>query len=252
MAADTLFSFVETLQGSRRWGRVLDAGTGEHSLVWLATLATESWTAVTGEASVARRLETQFTAAMRPADAIVCGNWSDPTFLHGECYDVVIADYLLGAIDGFAPYYQDRLFHRLRPHAGARLYVIGLEPYPAEAQNEWGRTILELTRLRDACILLAGHRMYREYPLDWTVRHVEEAAFVVEEARFFPIRYGPRFVEECSKVVRSKLPYLVDRRLAVELEGAIERLRERALATHDVSGSVPFGEDYVIAARPRA
>jgi 2-polyprenyl-6-methoxyphenol hydroxylase-like FAD-dependent oxidoreductase len=39
-----------------------------------------------------------------------------------------IADYLVGAIDGFSPYFQDRAFPRLARHLapGGRMYVIGL------------------------------------------------------------------------------------------------------------------------------
>ena len=43
-----LFQEIETLQGERPWGRMLDAGTGTHSIGWIGTLPTEQWTAVTG------------------------------------------------------------------------------------------------------------------------------------------------------------------------------------------------------------
>ena len=43
--------------------------------------------------------------------------------LAGETFDVVIADYLVGSIDGFAPYYQDQIYARLRPHVTKHLYV---------------------------------------------------------------------------------------------------------------------------------
>ena len=44
-------------------------------------------------------------------------------------FDTVLADYLLGAVEGFAPYWQGQLFGRLRPLVAKRLYVIGLQPY---------------------------------------------------------------------------------------------------------------------------
>ncbi|MBI4600963.1 MAG: class I SAM-dependent methyltransferase [Planctomycetes bacterium] len=250
--ADALFTFIASVQGSEPWGSVLDAGTGAHSLEWVAGLATSRWTAVTADASAAERLRKDFAARMRPADRIIAGNWGDPLFLHADVHDVVLADYLLGAVDGFAPYLQDRLFGRLRPLVGQRLYVVGLEPYPGEAPHPWGQVILEIARLRDACILLAGHRTYREYPLDWTVRSLEESGYSVEEAKAFPIRYGPRFVNGQLDVCRSKLRYLCDRSLAKELERAIEDLRGRALALHEVHRGALFGEDYVVDARPRA
>ncbi len=44
-------------------------------------------------------------------DQIIVGNWKDPSFLKGQVYDVVLADYLLGSIDGFAPYFQVTTSH---------------------------------------------------------------------------------------------------------------------------------------------
>jgi hypothetical protein len=187
---------------------------------------------------------------MRPADRVVLGNWSDPLLLHGEVYRVVVADYLLGAIDGFAPYFQERLFARLKPHVGSRLYVVGLEPYPDPTEHPWGQVILELTRLRDACILIAGHRTYREYPLAWVLRSLEASGYSIEEAKSFPIRYGERFVEECLSVCRQKLPYFRDRKLAGAMEKTIARLRDRALSACRAQGGSAFGADYVVAARP--
>jgi hypothetical protein len=96
---------------------------------------------------------------MRPGDRVLCGNWTDPILLHGEEYDVVLADYLLGALEGHATYYQDRLSDPLRPLVAGQLYCVGLAPYPDTASHPWG----------DACVLLSGRRTYREYPADWVV-----------------------------------------------------------------------------------
>jgi hypothetical protein len=74
----------------------------------------------------------------------------------------VVADYLVGAIDGFAPYTQDMIWRRLAKHmrAEARMYVIGMQPIPDFADSP-GDLVVDVTRIRDACILLAGHRCYR-------------------------------------------------------------------------------------------
>jgi len=246
MAVDTLFSYIEHLHSPASWETVLDAGTGSHSLEWLLRLPTKSWTAVTGDVAVEAKLKKKFASRMTAADRLVTGNWEDPLFLHGEVYDVVVADYLLGAVDGFSPYFQDRLFVRLRPHVGSRIYVVGLAPYPDATGDPWAKAIVEIVRLRDSCILLAGHRCYREYPMDWVLRHLESAGFTIEEARRFPIRYGPEFVNNQLNVCRRKLPYIQDGGLREGLLQAVERLRERALALCDIHSGSPFGEDYVV------
>lgn len=249
--SDTLFRHIESVQGIRPWGSVLDAGTGAHSLGWIAGLATERWTAVTGDPALASRLLESRSIARRPCDRIVLGNWTDPLLLHGETYDTVIADYLLGAIEGFAPYFQDRIFARLRPHVGERLYAVGLAPYPEPAGHLWGEVITRVARLRDACILLAGHRTYREYPVDWVLRRLEETSFEVEDVREFPICYGLPFVDEQLGVARRKLPLLRDRALARALEEHIDELRARAGEVHAATSEHTFGSDWVVSARVR-
>lgn len=248
--ADLLFDTLTRLHGSRPWGTVLDAGTGSHSLEWILGLPTTRWTAITGDPARERAMTEEFKGRIRPVDRVLSGNWTDPALLHGEVYDVVLADYLLGALDGFAPYFQDRLFERLRPHVGGALYGVGLAPYPDRADTPGGRIILEIARLRDACILLAGHRCYREYPLDWTVRHLERAGFEITDALTFPIVYGPRFLNGQLDVCKRKLPYFQDATLAGEMGRVIAELRERALKICAAEDGIRFGEDWVFAAKP--
>jgi hypothetical protein len=250
MTESAIFSHLEYLQGSEPWGGVLDAGTGRHSLEWISSLNSSRWTAVTADAERARKLEREFLDRMRPWDRVIGGNWADEALLHGESFDVVLADYLLGSIDGHAPYFQDRLFERLRRHVGGRLYVVGLEPYPRTAETPGGRIILEIVRLRDACILLAGDRCFREYPREWTIRRLESSGFTVEESRVFPCRYGHKFIDEQLEVCELKLPFFSSRDLAQSFSGRIHELRQRAFASFDPPGGIAFGEDYVILARP--
>ena len=94
--ADVLFNTVKRLQGNTPWGDVLDAGTGLHSLRWLTACTTRTVTAVTGDPSRERALREQLGAALRPVDRILTANWSSPSTLAGEAFDVVLADYLLG------------------------------------------------------------------------------------------------------------------------------------------------------------
>ncbi len=248
--ADLLFDTISRFHGAHPWGAVLDAGTGSHSLEWICGLDTTRWTAITGDPARELAMKAEFGPRLRPGDRVITGNWTDPTLLHGEVYDVVLADYLIGAIDGFAPYFQDRVFERLRPHVGGAIYGVGLAPYPDQASTPGGRIILEIARLRDACILLAGHRCYREYPLAWITRHLERAGFEITDALSFPIVYGPRFLNGQLDVCKRKLPYFQDASLAQEMTRVIEELRSRALKICAAEDGIRFGEDWVFAAKP--
>ncbi len=250
MTTDALFKHIELLQGARPWGRVLDAGTGSASLRWITGLNTMSWTAVTADPQRARKLGNEFSDSQRDSDRILAGNWSDPLLLGGEIFDVVLADYLIGSMDRFSPYFQYRFLRRLRPHVATRLYLVGLEPYRGEGDDAGGRLVLEIANLRDACILHAGHRCHREYPSDWVIGELESSGFSVEEEKRFPIIYGTKFINEQLDVCRRKLEFIENQELVGGLRSRIDKLREKALAFYDVHRGIRFGYDYAISARP--
>lgn len=247
----TLYERVTGLHGHRPWGAVLDAGTGPASMRWLLGLATERWTAVTGAVPMAEQTRAGIGEAIRGQDRLLVGNWADPELLAGERYDVVLADYLLGAIEGFAPYWQDRLFARLRPLVGKRLYMIGLDPYVQGVPDDpAGRLVNEIGRLRDACLLMSGQQPYREYPLDWSLRHLEQAGFRIADAQTVPILYRERFVHSQLDLCRQSVDRLRDRSLAAPLQAHIADLRTRALAHIAREGGLRHGHDYIIVAEP--
>lgn len=250
-AAGTLFAHVERLQGERPWGSVLDAGTGVNSMRWVLGLETERWTAVTGSPGHGAQVRDALDGRDRPDDRLLVGNWLDGDLLKGEVFDTVLADYLLGAVEGFAPYFQQDLFRRLRPHVGGRLYVIGLDPYvlgepatPAEAMAR------EIGRLRDVCLLLAGETPYREYPAEWAVARLEADGYRVLSARRFANRYKARWINSQLDMAARRTAKIEDRTLAEALGGRIEVLRARALEMAGAENGLRAGADWVIAAEP--
>jgi hypothetical protein len=238
---DALFTEIVRLQGSTPWGSVLDAGTGRHSLSFVKSLPTVRWTAVTARPDAALSAFHE-----RAEDRIVVGNWTNPSLLDGESFDTVLVDYVVGALDGFAPYFQDAFFARLRPHCRGRIYVIGLEPYGV-AHDEGGAIVWEIARLRDACILLAGDRCYREYPRAWVKERMAHAGFEIASDESFPIRYGARFVDGQLDVCRRKLAR-IDGAVRGALAARIENVAARAHGYLARVGEIRFGEDYVIGA----
>ena len=246
-----LFRHIEKLQGERPWGSFLDAGTGRKSLEWIGGLATERWTAVTASRGMAKIVSEALGERRRSQDRVVVGNWMDENLFAGELFDTVLLDYFIGAIEGFSPYWQDRALHRLRPHVKDRLYIVGVEPYvPSEPQDEAGRIVREIGRLRDACLLIAGERPYREYPLNWVLRHLGQAGFRLIEARYFPIRYRARFVNGQLDMCLRRLDKFDDPALAEAMRARVERLRDRALPLAESEAGLKHGADYVIAAEP--
>jgi len=247
-----LFQYIEELQGEASWGSMLDAGTGTNSISWIASLDTEKWTAITGAAAHAIEVRDKVGQAKRPQDRIILANWTDPDLLKGEVYDTVLADYLLGAIDGFAPYFQPELFHRLRQVTRKQLYFVGLEPYVTdEPESVDGKLVWRIGRYRDACLLLAGEMPYREYPSGWVADHMKLAGFKITAMRPFSIYYTAGFVHGQIDMCVPRLEKLADRKLAGRLLEYGKRLREEALSVmQKQDGKLRHGQDYVIAAVP--
>ena len=245
-----LFRYIQTLHGRQPWGSVLDAGTGLQSIHWMADLETESWTAVSAAPSHAEPLRKALGSKIRDQDKIVIGNWIDGNLLKGEVFDTVIADYLLGAIEGFSPFFQPFLFRRLRPLTGKTLYVKGLEPYVPinRPETKAGQLIWEIGRHRDACVLLGGDVPYREYPAQWVVDQLKIAGFSVQNVKHFDIRHKARFVNAQIDLCLPGLERLPDRDLAQALKARGEALRAEALAFIEAEGALGFGQNYVIAA----
>lgn len=249
--AGDIFDHIERLHSPDAWGSVLDAGVGVNSAEWLLSLNTERWTAVTASRAHAKQVETSIGARRRPQDNLIVGNWMDADLLRGQVHDVVLADYLLGAVEGFGPYFQDSLFRRLRPLVGRRLYVVGLDPYVVgETPDPAARCVREIGRLRDVCLLLADETPYREYPAEWVCDRLREAGFRLLSARRFANRYKARWVDSQLDMGLRRLAKVSDRGLAAALEARIEVLRAEALERAERDGGLRHGFDYVIAAEP--
>ena len=202
--------------------------------------------AVTGDVEMARQLQAEFQHELRPQDEIVVGNWNDPDFLnHLEPFDVILADYLIGALDGFAPYFQDQLLPRiqqnlLKPHG--MMHIIGMEPFPDEATCPQAQLIHEMANVRDACIRLASHRCYREYPKEWVIRQLKGIGGRVCFNQSFPIRYTAQVICRQLRVARNKLAFFPSPELAASMNFYISNLEKRAT---NVNGFT-FGSDYVL------
>ena len=114
---DILFSTLERFHGLRSWGRLLDAGTGIHSVKWIQSLGStcSSFMAVTADNGMCNQImrDADIQANLRSGDRIVVGNWLDENFCSqiGK-FDTILADYLIGAVDGFTPYEQDTIIQK--------------------------------------------------------------------------------------------------------------------------------------------
>lgn len=127
-----------------------------------------------------------------------------------------------------------------------------MDPNPVHRPlgTESGKIVWEIGRVRDACLLLAGERPYREYPLEWMRRRVGHAGFRVLDARRFPIRYRERSVNGQLDMCLDRLRRFASAELAETMKRYVEDLRARALRQLEREDGLRHGTDYVIAAEP--
>ena len=278
---DALFGSIERSQqeSGKPFGEFLDSGTGSHSLRWIASLvgndaddglSISRFCAVTADETMRRNVQNETEKlGIEDKGEVVIGNWAEgfdleedgkrSTIIKGagrhlcrdEKYDTILCDYLIGAVDGFSPYYQDRIFPRLVTHLrpGGRVYVVGLNPIPDSVDGP-ADVFCRITKLRDACILLANNRCYREYPPDWIERHLKLAGLKVVSQKRFPIMYSLNTMLRQLNVARSKLSLFPSKSLADEMRKSIDELEAEAKQAIEKSptGRIRLGFDYVIAA----
>jgi hypothetical protein len=253
---DVLFGCIESCQGDVPFGNFLDAGTGIHSLRWMATLllgkekGMTSFTAITADVNMQRNVQQEAkNLGVLEGNSIVVGNWFGDLELPLSQYDTILADYLIGAMDGFSPYQQDEMIPKLMKllKPGGRMYIVGLEPIPDAAEGP-GNIICKVRQVRDACILLSGHRCYREYPLEWVERQISRTPNLsLIQSNKFPILYRYNTIQRQINVGRSKLSFFTLPSLAMSMKETLDDLDRQALKLTS-NGPIKFGFDYVVAA----
>lgn len=170
-------------------------------------------------------------------------------------------DYLVGAIEGFAPYYQDAIIERIARHLvpGGRVYLVGLQPLSESPPNDLeseddvaaSKLIQEMARVRDACILLAGRRCYREFPMTWCHRQLEVAGFAVESSIKLANVYKRETVQRQLQVAKNQFVWFNDENLQEAMTQKIGTLEQRAATLFEGGKKIRFGFDYVLAARKK-
>ena len=275
---DALFGAIEEQQGAKPFGSFLDAGTGMHSLRWIATLKSKGmtgFTAVTADKNMQKNVQRESDAlGVSDIGQIEMGNWFESTTtgttksassktplldFPDASFDTILADYLIGAMDGFSPFKQDlmipKLARLLKP--GGRLYIVGLEPIPDSVPGD-ANIIAKVRQVRDACILLAGHRCYREYPLSWVKRQVlalsseeqQHGSLELLTSLKFPILYRQATIRKQIEVARSKFPFFEEPSLKTAMAELLDDLENESLKATVTSpkGRISQGFDYVVVA----
>jgi len=131
---------------------------------------------------------------------------------------------------------------------GGKLYIVGLEPIPDHVDGD-GNIICKVRQIRDACILLAGHRCYREYPAEWIQRQITNIPeLTLLNTTTFPILYSHKTIVNQINVARSKLEYFLSPQLAEEMKSVLDDLEGQSLEATSNGKRLKLGHDYAVTA----
>lgn len=235
--------------------KVLDAGTGPDSLLWMASLPVASITAVTACDGMCATVEAETLAFINTQkDKVLVGNWQDPSFLRGEAFDFVLADYLLGAVDHFAPDFQDGVLRRVGElvKPGGYLAIIGREPFDpvgAAAIDPAAKILVDIQALKDAATLLTRHRSYREMPQRWVEAQLSLLGFQLVVQQQFPHRLNLMKVRRLLDWAQEEIQKVPHMKLKDNLRSHLNELRLAAEGSPSLRRNYIFGEDYGLLAQ---
>eukprot|EP00658_Telonema_sp_P-2_P039220 TRINITY_DN28054_c0_g1_i2.p1 TRINITY_DN28054_c0_g1~~TRINITY_DN28054_c0_g1_i2.p1 ORF type:complete len:188 (-),score=14.24 TRINITY_DN28054_c0_g1_i2:4-567(-) len=96
----------------------------------------------------------------------------------------------------------------------------------------------------DACLLLTGRRLYREFPPEWAERHLRQFGFQLDQRFVAPRRYTTARLKAQLDSIRSCATQISDSNLSRSLHQAADVLGAQ-LESH---GIIEYGEYYVLTA----
>jgi len=272
---------------------VLDAGTGPGSLSWLCAQPTESVVAVTAARQMATKLKAQLKAPCKPVELIantsangqqpsrskqahpntlLVGNWfigesgKRPLTEHpvytAQKFDTVLAEYLLGALEHFAPFTEQKMMDMLVSSMkdDGLLLFCGRTPYPYPGPESYRskyskakQLVLDAERARDAAMLLAHQREYREFPAWWVREALQQRGLEIARQENFTSRVDLEYVTTQLGWATREARNVAAASLSVEL---LKHIRELQAAADAEAGlmrtrGVSFGGygSYCIVAR---
>ena len=210
-------------------GDMLDAGTGFGSLCWLLRRPYASLTAVTATNEGMYGAKPLREMTRNRNVSVVIGNWRDDGFLSDQTYDVVVADYLLGATERYWAYGADELLGRLldRVRPGGTLLIVGLEPYELvlDRNDKDDRLVLEVEAVGDAAATVAAEPNYRELPERWISERIARTpSFHVAATERFPMRLTARSLQRQLVFARDCLVKIEDDGLRAAFEARVRAL----------------------------
>ncbi|KAH8091191.1 hypothetical protein JL720_6078 [Aureococcus anophagefferens] len=191
------------------------------------------------------RLRDAFAGA---AVDVVVGNWREAGFLAGERYDVVVADYLLGAVELHWPHGADavlaRLLGALKP--GGTLLFVGVEPYESllDRADDADRLVLDVESLGDSAAALAGEATYREVPEAWITRQVDARdGYAVVASETFPMTLSAASLRKQVTYARTTSAKIADAGLRKAYE---RRVAELTIEVNAWKGTHRKGRNYAL------
>ena len=271
---------TNAVRGHKRWGHVLDAGTGPGSMSWLCGQPTESVVAVTAARDMAIGMKRKLRKPCKPVEllldatptadqpnVLLVGNWftgenqRPPLTQHpvysARRFDTVLAEYLLGALEHFAAFNERKMIDMLVSSMkdDGLLLFCGRSPFdypgPEDYKSKYSRAkqlVLDTERIRDAAMLLSQQREYREFPAWWVAEEFKKRGLEIFRQKTFHSKVDIEYITSQLEWATREAKKVTMHSLSADLLKYIKVLQAETDATM-TGASVAFGGSYCIVAR---
>ena len=256
-------------------------------MTWLCTQPTESVVAVTAARAMAIKLKMAVKGPCKPVEpsgrsgqagdhpnTLLVGNWlvgehgkrpltEHPSYT-AQKFDTVMAEYLLGALEHFAAFTEQKLMDLLvsSMKEDGLLLFCGRKPYPypgpdghrSSNYSKARQLVLDVERVRDAAMQLSHQREYREFPASWVRDALRQRGLVIAREKSFAGSVDLEYVTSQLRWATREAKKVSSASLSAGLLKHIRELQAAADADARLKryGGVNFGGSYCFVARRQA
>ena len=190
---------------------------------------------------------------------LLVGNWfSDengtrPLTQHpvytAQKFDTVLAEYLLGALEHFAAFTEQKLMDLLVSSVkdDGLLLFCGRIPFaypgPEGYRSKYSKSrqlVLDAERVRDAAMLLSHQRAYREFPAWWVKEALQQRGLEIAHEEFYSTKVDLDYVTQQLKWATREARKVAAASLSAELLAHIKRLQAAADADAELIRGLRF------------
>jgi len=208
---------------------VLDAGAGPSSHLFLAKLRPSRLDSISIDKDIVAKCKGELPYEFRDFVDFKIVDVIDMKKVYSDNhFDVVMADFLIAGIAGWTPFMEieaiRELYRVMKP--GGILVFVGWEQPSRVSEDRAEKLVVSMYEFVDIARMLTGEKVYREFPLSWTLERLIENGFEIERVEEYRKPLGSSFFDNSYAKVSRILNKEQDKQLKEALLAKLKRIVE--------------------------